>query len=393
MSEMVNILINHAQSTNTLIQFTAIDWIREFVQLSGPKMLSFASGIFTAILPCLAYEGDSRKGNALLPLHGQYLKLEWPLYLSRFPIRHQEMRTGSGQIYARAHFIARGKGECIQTFGSGFGDESAAAVSGPRFSRHKSCRTQVDSSFVHASWRWGKYWLFDRDNFVDWFGDFQMSSHATRLYPVLFETLSDFSDDVVVQGLTVLAEIVNSTSTKGMRATITRNPALINTIRFLTSGQHASQTQYRNFLVSLLKLFEEKRSLLENRGAFIISRLCALLDAETIYRILAEIIFEETANLKFASTMVRTLNTILLTTSELFDLRMLLKDISNEVYALNAPPFCIFFSFISLFFFLQKSATLFKCLYRSWAHCPISTLSLCLLAQCYQHVSELVILL
>lgn len=24
-------------------------------------MLSFASGIFTAILPCLAYEGDSRK--------------------------------------------------------------------------------------------------------------------------------------------------------------------------------------------------------------------------------------------------------------------------------------------------------------------------------------------
>lgn len=84
-------------------------------------------------------------------------------------------------------------------------------------------------------------------------------------------------------------------------------------------------------MVSLLKLFEEKRSLLENRGAFIISRLCTLLNAEIIYRILAEIISEETTNLKFASTIVRTLNTILLTTSELFDLRMLLKDISNEV--------------------------------------------------------------
>lgn len=46
----------------------------------------------------------------------------------------------------------------------------------------------------------------------------QMSNHATSLYPVLFETLSDFSDEVVVQGLTVLAEIVNSTSTKGMHA-------------------------------------------------------------------------------------------------------------------------------------------------------------------------------
>lgn len=62
MSEMCNILINHAQSTNGLIQFTAIDWIREFVQLSGAKMLEFASGIFTAILPCLSYEAESRKG-------------------------------------------------------------------------------------------------------------------------------------------------------------------------------------------------------------------------------------------------------------------------------------------------------------------------------------------
>lgn len=88
---------------------------------------------------------------------------------------------------------------------------------------------------------------------------------------------------------------------------------------------------YRNFLVRLLKLFEEKRALLENRGTFIISRLCTLLNAEIIYRIFAELIHEETPNLRFASTMVRTLNSILLTTSELFELRMLLKDISNEV--------------------------------------------------------------
>lgn len=62
MPEMCNILINHAQSNNALIQSTAIGWIREFVQLSGPQMLKFASGIFTAILPCLAYDGDSRRG-------------------------------------------------------------------------------------------------------------------------------------------------------------------------------------------------------------------------------------------------------------------------------------------------------------------------------------------
>lgn len=40
----------------------------------------------------------------------------------------------------------------------------------------------------------------------------EMSTHAISLYPVLFETLSDISDEVVIQGLTVLAEIVHSTN-------------------------------------------------------------------------------------------------------------------------------------------------------------------------------------
>lgn len=65
------------------------------------------------------------------------------------------------------------------------------------------------------------------------------------------------------------------------------------------------------------------------------SQLCILLNAELIYRMFAEIIFEESINLKFASTMVRTLNTILLTTTELFELRKLLKDITNEVTILK----------------------------------------------------------
>uniref|UniRef100_A0A1B0D2Y0 Uncharacterized protein n=2 Tax=Phlebotomus papatasi TaxID=29031 RepID=A0A1B0D2Y0_PHLPP len=51
MPAMTNILIGHAQTSNELIQFTAITWISEFVQLSGPRMMKFASGIFTAILP------------------------------------------------------------------------------------------------------------------------------------------------------------------------------------------------------------------------------------------------------------------------------------------------------------------------------------------------------
>lgn len=197
------------------------------------------------------------------------------------------------------------------------------------------------------------------------------------------------------QGLSVLAEIVNSTHSK---------------------DDKISQTQYRKFLVSLLTLFSEEKPFLENRGAFIIRlvqfslkqqqfftvsfsfrQLCTLLNAEFIFRIFAEIINEEVSNLKFASTVVRTLNTILLTSSELFELRSLLRDIKNEVWTCRwASSKCAQLShkhIIAQLLSFQKSASLFQCLYKSWSHCPISTLSLCLLAQCYEHASQIVVLL
>lgn len=63
--EMTNILIMHAQNANNeLIQLTAIHWLREFLNLSKTGMLSYSSGIFSAILPCLAYEADSKKSES-----------------------------------------------------------------------------------------------------------------------------------------------------------------------------------------------------------------------------------------------------------------------------------------------------------------------------------------
>lgn len=66
---MTNILILHAQNgNNELIQFTAIIWLREFINISKTQMLPFASGIFSAILPCLAYESDPKKSEIAIRL-------------------------------------------------------------------------------------------------------------------------------------------------------------------------------------------------------------------------------------------------------------------------------------------------------------------------------------
>ncbi|XP_019562748.3 protein VAC14 homolog [Aedes albopictus] len=302
--QMMNVLIVQAQSSNALIQFTAISWIKEFVLLAKGDIIRFSSGIFTAILPCLAFEGESKKHIKDCATAVNIHLLE----LVSGEEKHQNLKNldlDSVMEVLRQYLI------------------------------HSSVPTKI------AVLKWVHHLFTEVHD--------EMSSHANNLFPVLLrDCLSDSSDDVVLQAIVVLAEIVNSATAK---------------------GSDFDQMQYKHFLMELLTLFSENRIFLDNRGTLIIRQLCRLLNAEYIYRTFAEILQEEKTNLKFTSTMVRTLNMILLTTSDLFELRNTLRDIRNE-----------------------KSASLFECLYKCWSHCAVSTLSLCLLAQCYQHVSEIVVL-
>ena len=67
-------------------------------------------------------------------------------------------------------------------------------------------------------------------------------------------------------------------------------------------------------------------------------QLCLLLNAEDIYRALSEIIGQE-EDLQFASLMVRYLNMILLTSSELFDLRDQLRELATSVRKIICADF------------------------------------------------------
>ena len=101
-------------------------------------------------------------------------------------------------------------------------------------------------------------------------------------------------------------------------------------------------------MLSLLKLFSADKNLLESKGSFIIRQLCVLLSSEDIYRSMSELLVME-ENLKFARVMVETLSTILLTSSELFELRSKLKDLVSS-----------------------ESCQLFCCLYQTWCHSQVS---------------------
>ena len=69
-------------------------------------------------------------------------------------------------------------------------------------------------------------------------------------------------------------------------------------------------------------------------------QLCVLLSAEDIYRSLAKILIDE-ENCRFASLMVETLSTLLMTSSELFSLRRKLKDLNSKVFFFPISTFIL----------------------------------------------------
>lgn len=163
-----------------------------------------------------------------------------------------------------------------------------------------------------------------------------MYRHIDELFPVLMRTLSDTSDEVVQQNLVVMAEIIRS---KHLEEEIVQEVTrTVEISKSAASGARTRNKYFTKFIVNLLRLFSTDRHLLEDRGAFIIRELCLLLSAEDIYKILAEILLKE-QNLRFACIMVQTLNIILLTSSELFELRNKLKDWKSKVHCLKKIHF------------------------------------------------------
>ncbi|KAH9983574.1 ARM repeat-containing protein [Russula compacta] len=157
-------------------------------------------------------------------------------------------------------------------------------------------------------------------------------------FPALLKTLSDTSEEVIKHDLQLLAQISSA----------------------------SDDSYFKAFMINLLDLFSTDRRLLETRGSLIIRQLCLNLSTERIYKTLAEIL-EKEEDLDFASVIVQKLSTILITSPELADFRRRLKSLETR----------------------QDGQALFVTLYRSWCHNAVAVFSLCLLAQAYEHASNL----
>ncbi|XP_075432695.1 protein VAC14 homolog isoform X2 [Ascaphus truei] len=391
-AEMANILVIHCQSSEDLIQLTAMSWMREFLQLAGRVMLPYSSGILTAVLPCLSYDDRKKSIKEVANVCNQSLmKLVTPEDDETDEMRQSPALQSDEDLPSHQDHVAQEttNSRMLDT-DSCFDNTSVFAPASPQpgaVTLNLDGIVQVLDRHLHDS----STGMMTRICVLKWLYHLYIKTprkvfcHTDSLFPILLKTLSDESDEVILKDLEVLAEIASSpagqTDVSSDSTDLTTGlselhvPAPVRGTLPNSTGARglecspstpAMNSYFYRFMINLLKRFSSERKLLETRGAFIIRQLCLLLNAENIFHSMADILLRE-EDLKFASTMVQNLNSILLTSSELFQLRSQLKDLQTP-----------------------ESHSLFCCLYRSWCHNPVATVSLCFLTQNYKHAYHLI---
>lgn len=152
-------------------------------------------------------------------------------------------------------------------------------------------------------------------------------------------------------------------------STESSNDVVLKVLQLLSQISESNDDFFKSFIVKLVRFFEtdgmdaEKRSLSRNKIEFIIRKLCVTLSSVKIYRSISEVLATYDNKLEFLSTMVITLNNILLTSHELAGFRKALKNLDHHK---------------------TDDWLLFLALFQSWCHSAPAALSLCLLTSNYE---------
>ena len=342
---IVSILVFQCHAKERLNRLTAITWLAELIHhphSGGDALLPFHAEVLGAIMTCISD-----------------VELE---------IRKVSERTN-------ADFLAMVK------------DTKRSFDLSPLLKTlMKEVTEKTDVPTKLASLRWINMLLEQRRRDINAF--------IKDLLPVLLHSLNDSSDAVVLLTVQVLSRIslANPVSDKQRSA----------------SGALETNTkenpQFEMVVKAILQLFATDRRLLETRGSLIVRRLCVLLNAKSVYTIMAEIISSRDfqGDLEFIATMVQTLNLILLTASELHSLRSMLaqsrfpddsSDDQSTVQTARAIQSYLGSTNTSLSGkeeINSEGAQVFAALFHCWAHNPVATFSLCLLARTYDIAFALV---
>ncbi|SAM08734.1 hypothetical protein [Absidia glauca] len=320
-ARIVEILIPHLSSPEQDIQRTALEWINEFTIIAKDIIIQFTPEIIKAVLPSLAHHVPVIKEFATATNQSlQKLVMEAPVTVCLSP---NATATSTSDSLISSSLSTNNPLSPIQQ-------------SAPDPFDYQATLTNLRLQFLneHENTRVASLeWLLMLHKKAP--HKILVSDDGT--FPALLKTLSDPSEEVVCRDLQLLAQI----------------------------SSYSDHEYFRHFMTNLLLLFSTDRRLLETRGSLIIRQLCLSLDPDRIYCTIADIL-EMDEDLEFASIMVQNLNIILITATELSDVRKRLRNLDHK-----------------------DGQQLFVALYKSWCHNTVATLSLCLLAQAYEHAANM----
>lgn len=314
---MVNVILVHSANTaDDSIQFTAMIWLKELINIIGNNALYFMPGILNVTLPCLSYSDDGLKKN-IKDLARTINGILW----------HLIETTNADSADSKISIDKLIETLCRFMTTSSSSETANTTIESLKWILHL-VNKQSDLTLVHI------------DDF----------------FQILISFLADSNKEAVELDLKILA-------------TISVSPYFIKTKNqdeYLIQNFPKYNNYFTKFLTLLLDLFRRDVQLRYDKGSIMIKELCVLLNPKDIFQMFAQILSNE-KNSDFAISMVDILNTILLTSSELFELRNSLKEFNSK-----------------------ESYSLFTCLYKTWCHNPIATVALCLLSQNYEHAYNLV---
>jgi vacuole morphology and inheritance protein 14 len=350
---IMEILLNHISYPDDEIQATTQQWIAEFLVVVKEVVVPFTPRLIPAILPSIAHHSPAIQGAANVTNINLYQVIEQLPWAQSAPAASESDKSSpvqdvadkkinsppvSPRMRAAAQFGSLDQIDGADSLGLSLSSATPPPSNPALYQDPFDLQTTVNVLTLQ---------LIDeheetRVAALEWL--LMLHQKAPRrilsindgTFPALLKTLSDPSEDVIRCDLRLLAQM---------------------------SG--ASDDAYNSYLANLVNLFSTDRRLLEARGSLIVRQLCTSLHTERVFKTLAEIL-EKDEDLEFASIMITNLNMILITSPELSDFRKRLKNLETK-----------------------DGQQLFIGLYKSWCHNSVATLSLCLLAQAYEHASNL----
>ena len=263
---MINIILVHAANTNDdSIQFTAMVWLKELVNIVGDHSLYFMPGILNVILPCLSYSDDGYKKNI------KEIARSINSTLGGLVDKKTSSQTTSSNDEVSTTSIANNLAI----------DKIIESLS--RFMTTPSDFQNVNTTM--ESLKWILHLVNKQPEAI--------LERVDDFFLILISFLSDSSKEVVDYDLQILAKLSTS---QYFIDTHKQSDYLKNTFPKYNN-------YFSKFLTLLLELFHKDVNLRYEKGSLMIKQLCVLLNPEDIFRMLAEILSNETDS-DFAISMV-----------------------------------------------------------------------------------------